>query len=123
MYVAFIGFFCFFYTAIVFNPVDVADNMKKYGGFIPGIRPGRPTADYIDKVLSRITLGGAIYISAVCVLPTILIQRFNVPFYFGGTALLIVIGVAMDTLGQIEAHMLSRHYEGFLKQGRVRGRR
>lgn len=123
MYVAFIVFFCFFYTAIVFNPVDVADNMKKYGGFIPGIRPGRPTADYIDKVLSRITLGGAIYISAVCVLPTILIQRFNVPFYFGGTALLIVIGVAMDTLGQIEAHMLSRHYEGFLKQGRVRGRR
>lgn len=123
MYVAFIVFFCFFYTAIVFNPVDVADNMKKYGGFIPGIRPGRPTADYIDKVLSRITLGGAIYISAVCVLPTILIQRFSVPFYFGGTALLIVIGVAMDTLGQIEAHMLSRHYEGFLKQGRVRGRR
>jgi preprotein translocase subunit SecY len=123
MYVAFIIFFCFFYTAIVFNPVDVADNMKKYGGFIPGIRPGRPTADYIDKVLSRITLGGAVYVSAVCVLPTILIRKFSVPFYFGGTALLIVIGVAMDTLGQIEAHMLSRHYEGFLKQGRVRGRR
>ncbi len=123
LYVAFIIFFCFFYTAIVFNPLDVADNMKKYGGFIPGIRPGRPTAEYIDKVLSRITLGGAIYVSAVCVLPSILIQRFNVPFYFGGTALLIVIGVAMDTLGQIEAHMLSRHYEGFLKKGKIRGRR
>jgi len=122
-YILFIVFFCFFYTAIVFNPIDVSDNMKKYGGFIPGIRPGRPTAEYIDKVLSRITLGGAIYISAVCVLPTILIQKFSVPFYFGGTALLIVIGVAMDTLAQIEAHMLSRHYEGFLKKGRIRGRR
>jgi preprotein translocase subunit SecY len=97
--------------------------MKKYGGFIPGIRPGRPTAEYIDKVLSRITLGGAIYVSLVCVLPTVMVQQFNVPFYFGGTALLIVIGVAMDTLGQIEAHMLSRHYEGFLKKGRIRGRR
>jgi len=123
LYVALIVFFCFFYTAIVFNPLDVADNMKKYGGFIPGIRPGRPTAEYIDKVLSRITVGGAVYISAVCVLPTILISRFAVPFYFGGTALLIVIGVAMDTLAQIEAHMLSRHYEGFLKKGRLRGRR
>lgn len=123
MYVAFIIFFCFFYTAIVFNPVDVADNMKKYGGFIPGMRPGKPTAEYIDKVLSRITLGGAIYVSLVCVLPTILIQKFNVPFYFGGTALLIVVGVAMDTLAQIEAHMLSRHYEGFLKKGRMQGRR
>jgi preprotein translocase subunit SecY len=123
LYVAFIMFFCFFYTAIVFNPVDVADNMKKYGGFIPGMRPGKPTAEYIDKVLSRITLGGAIYVSLVCVLPTILIQRFNVPFYFGGTALLIVVGVAMDTLAQIEAHMLSRLYEGFLKKGRLLGRR
>lgn len=123
LYIGFIIFFCFFYTAIVFNPLDVADNMKKYGGFIPGIRPGRPTAEYIEKVLERVTLGGAIYVSAVCVLPTVLIQRFNVPFYFGGTALLIVVGVAMDTLGQIEAHMLSRHYEGFLKSGRVRGRR
>lgn len=123
LYVGFIIFFCFFYTAIVFNPIDVADNMKKYGGFIPGIRPGRPTAEYIEKVLERVTLGGAIYVSAVCVLPTVLIQRFNVPFYFGGTALLIVVGVAMDTLGQIEAHMLSRHYEGFLKSGRIRGRR
>jgi len=123
LYVGLIIFFCFFYTAIVFNPLDVADNMKKYGGFIPGIRPGRPTAEYLDKVLSRITLGGALYVSAVCVLPTVLIQRFGVPFYFGGTALLIVIGVAMDTLAQIEAHMLSRHYEGFLKSGRIKGRR
>ncbi|MGA7875020.1 MAG: preprotein translocase subunit SecY [Desulfoferrobacter sp.] len=123
LYVGFIIFFCYFYTAIVFNPVDVADNMKKYGGFIPGMRPGKPTAEYIDKVLSRITLGGAIYVSVVCVLPTILIRKFNVPFYFGGTALLIVVGVAMDTLAQIEAHMLSRHYEGFLKKGSMKGRR
>lgn len=123
LYVGFIIFFCYFYTAIVFNPMDVAENMKKYGGFIPGIRPGRSTAEYIDRVLSRITLGGAIYVSIVCVLPTIFIQNFNVPFYFGGTALLIVVGVAMDTVGQIEAHMLTRHYEGFLKSGRIRGRR
>ncbi len=123
LYVGFIIFFCYFYTAIVFNPVDVADNMKKYGGFIPGMRPGKPTAEYIDKVLSRITLGGAIYVSAVCILPTVLITKFNVPFYFGGTALLIVVGVAMDTLSQIESHMLSRHYEGFLKKGRMSGRR
>ncbi len=123
LYVGFIVFFCYFYTAVVFNPIDVADNMKKHGGFIPGIRPGKPTAEYIDKVLSRITLGGAVYISAVCVLPSILIGRFNVPFYFGGTALLIVVGVAMDTVAQIEAHMLTRHYEGFMKKGKVRGRR
>src|SRR6202041_3907976 len=101
IYISLIVFFCYFYTAVTFNPVDVADNLKKYGGFIPGIRPGRFTAEYIDRVLSRITLGGAIYVSAVCVLPTILIQRFNVPFYFGGTALLIVVGVAIDTIGQI----------------------
>jgi len=123
LYVGFIIFFCYFYTAIVFNPVDVADNMKKYGGFIPGIRPGKSTSDYIDRVLSRITLGGALYVSVVCVLPTILIGQFKVPFYFGGTALLIVVGVAMDTVGQIEAHMLTRNYEGFLKKGRIRGRR
>jgi preprotein translocase subunit SecY len=117
VYVALIVFFCYFYTAVTFNPVDVADNLKKYGGFIPGIRPGRPTADYIDRVLSRITLGGAIYVSAVCVLPTILIQRFNVPFYFGGTALLIVVGVALDTVAQIETHLLSRNYEAFMGRG------
>ncbi len=119
LYVGFIFFFCYFYTAVTFNPVDVADNMKKNGGYIPGIRPGKRTADYIDKVLTRITLGGAIYVSAVCVLPSILISKFNVPFYFGGTALLIVVGVAIDTIAQIESHMISRHYEGFLKKGAV----
>jgi preprotein translocase subunit SecY len=123
VYVALIIFFCYFYTAVTFNPVDVADNLKKNGGFIPGIRPGRFTADYIDRVLSRITLGGAIYVSAVCVLPTILIQRFNVPFYFGGTALLIVVGVALDTVAQIETHLLTRNYEGFMRRGRVKSRR
>ncbi|MFZ2041375.1 MAG: preprotein translocase subunit SecY [Desulfobacterales bacterium] len=122
IYVGFIFFFCYFYTAVTFNPVDVADNMKKYGGYIPGIRPGKRTADYIDKVLTRITLGGALYVSAVCVLPSFLIQKFNVPFYFGGTALLIVVGVAIDTVSQMESHMLSRHYEGFLKKGAIRGR-
>jgi preprotein translocase subunit SecY len=124
LFVGLIFFFCYFYTAVTFNPVDVADNMKKQGGYIPGIRPGKRTADHIDKVLTRITLGGAIYVSAVCVLPTILINRFNVPFYFGGTALLIVVGVAIDTISQMESHMLSRHYEGFLKKGgaKVKGR-
>ena len=124
LYVAFIFFFCFFYTAVTFNPVDVAENMKKQGGYIPGIRPGKRTADYIDRVLTRITLGGAFYVSAVCVLPSVLISQFNVPFYFGGTALLIVVGVAIDTIAQMESHMLSRHYEGFLKKGgaRVKGR-
>ena len=114
----------FFYTAVTFNPVDVAENMKKYGGYIPGIRPGKRTADYIDRVLTRITLGGAIYVSTVCVLPSILISKFNVPFYFGGTALLIVVGVAIDTVSQIESHMLTRHYDGFLKKGgsRMKGR-
>ncbi len=123
VYVGLIVFFCYFYTAVSFNPADVADNLKKYGGFIPGIRPGRYTADYIDRVLTRITLGGAIYVSAVCVLPTILMTRFNVPFYFGGTALLIVVGVAIDTIQQIETHLLTRNYEGFMKRGRVKSRR
>ncbi|HUO06003.1 MAG TPA: preprotein translocase subunit SecY [Candidatus Binataceae bacterium] len=125
VYVGLIFFFCYFYTAVTFNPVDVADNLKKFGGFIPGIRPGRYTAEYIDRVLSRITLGGAIYVSAVCVLPTILMQQFNVPFYFGGTALLIVVGVALDTVAQIETHLITRNYEGFMGPGsgrRVRSR-
>jgi len=117
IYVMFIIFFCYFYTAVHFNPVDVADNMKKYGGFIPGIRPGKNTAEYIDRVLTRITFSGAIYVSAVCVLPHLLISKLNVPFYFGGTALLIIVGVAMDTSNQIESHMLTRHYEGFMKKG------
>lgn len=123
VYVALIVFFCYFYTAVTFNPVDVADNLKKYGGFVPGIRPGRFTAEYIDRILSRITLGGAIYVSIVCVLPTILIQRFNVPFYFGGTALLIVVGVALDTVAQMETHLLTRNYEGFMRRGRIKSRR
>jgi preprotein translocase subunit SecY len=117
IYVIFIIFFCYFYTAVHFNPVDVADNMKKYGGFIPGIRPGKNTAEYIDRVLTRVTFAGAIYVSAVCVLPQILIFEMNMPFYFGGTGLLIVVGVAMDTSNQIESHMLTRHYEGFMKKG------
>ena len=116
-------FFTYFYTAVTFNPVDVADNLKKYGGFIPGIRPGRYTAEYIDRVLSRITLGGAIYVSAVCVLPTIMIEQFNVPFYFGGTALLIVVGVALDTIAQMETHLFTRNYEGFMRRGRVKSRK
>jgi preprotein translocase subunit SecY len=123
LYVAMIIFFCYFYTAVVFNPVDVADNMKKYGGFIPGIRPGQRTAEYIDRVLSRVTLSGAIYVALVCLLPTLLIGYFNVPFYFGGTALLIVVGVALDTVSQIETQILMRNYEGFMKRGRIRGRR
>ncbi|MBW2603257.1 MAG: preprotein translocase subunit SecY [Deltaproteobacteria bacterium] len=122
LYIGFIFFFCYFYTAITFNPADVADNMKKQGGYIPGIRPGKRTADYIDRVLTRITLGGAIYVSAVCVLPSVLMTKFNVPFYFGGTALLIVVGVAIDTIQQIESHMLTRHYEGFLKKGGARAK-
>jgi len=122
IYVIFIIFFCYFYTAVQFNPVDVADNMKKYGGFIPGIRPGKNTAEYIDRLLTRITFSGAIYVSAVCVLPQIFMYKLNVPFYFGGTALLIVVGVAMDTSNQIESHMLTRHYEGFMKKGLGRAR-
>jgi len=125
LYVVLIVFFCFFYTAVTFNPVDVADNLKKGGGFIPGIRAGKATADYIDKVLSRITVGGAIYVAAVCVLPTILQKQFGVPFYFGGTSLMIVVGVALDTAGQIESHLISRSYEGFAGAHgpRIRGRR
>jgi len=124
IFVGLIFFFCYFYTAVTFNPVDVAENMKKHGGYIPGIRPGKRTSDYIDRVLTRITLGGAFYVSCICVLPSILITKVNVPFYFGGTALLIVVGVAIDTISQIESHMISRHYEGFLKKGgaRIKGR-
>ena len=122
-YVAMIIFFCYFYTAVVFNPTDVADNMKKNGGFIPGIRPGQRTADYIDRVLSRITLTGAIYVAIICVLPNLLVGSFNIPFFFGGTALLIVVGVALDTVAQIETQLIMRNYEGFMKRGRLKGRR
>jgi preprotein translocase subunit SecY len=125
LYIGFIIFFCFFYTAVQFNPEDVAENMKKNGGYIPGIRPGKRTSEYIDKVLTRITLGGAIYVSAVCVLPTFLMSKFNVPFYFGGTALLIVVGVSIDTISQIESHLITGNYEGFLGRSgskRIKGR-
>jgi preprotein translocase subunit SecY len=118
-----IFFFCYFYTAIIFNPMDVAENMKKYGGFIPGMRPGKRTAEYIDRTLTRLTFVGAIYLSFVVILPDYMIRYLNVPFYFGGTGLLIVVGVAMDTMQQIESHLVMRHYESFLKKGRLRGRR
>src|SRR5512141_818269 len=122
-YVAFIVFFCYFYTAVTFNPVDVAENVKKHGGYIPGIRPGKETSDFLDTVLTKLTFAGAIYISIVCVLPSVLISKFNLPFYFGGTALLIAVGVGMDTVAQIESHLITRNYEGVLKGVRVRGRR
>ena len=122
MYVGLIIFFCFFYTAVVLNPVDMADNMKKYGGFIPGIRPGQKTADFIYKVLTRITFAGAIYLAIVCVIPELLIYKLGMPFYFGGTSLLIVIGVGLDTAQQIENHMLMRNYDGFLGKGSLKGR-
>ena len=122
-FVAFIIFFCYFYTAVTFNPIDVAENIKKHGGYIPGIRPGKETSDFMDSVLTRLTFAGAIYISIVCVLPSILIGKFNLPFYFGGTALLIAVGVGMDTVAQIESHLITRNYEGFLKGVRIRGRK
>jgi preprotein translocase subunit SecY len=120
LYMALIVFFAYFYTAIVFNPVDLADNMKKYGGFIPGVRPGKKTAEYIDHVLTRITLPGALFLAVISVLPDFLIRWFNVPFYFGGTSLLIVVGVALDTVRQMESHLLMRNYEGFLRKSRSR---
>ena len=116
-------FFAFFYTAIVFNPTETADNLRKYGGFIPGIRPGKNTADYLDFVLTRITVIGAAYLAAVCVLPEILIAEFSVPFYFGGTSLLIVVSVTMDTVGQIQSHLIAHQYEGLIKKAKLRGRR
>jgi len=151
LYIAGIVFFTFFYVSIIFNPMEVADNIRKYGGYIPGIRPGRRTAEYIDRILSRLTLAGAIYLVLVCLLPEFLITGFKVQpipwigprvddflntaglswittgmgvnFYFGGTSLLIVVGVAMDTSQQIESQLIMRHYDGFLKKGRIRGRR
>lgn len=123
LYVGLIFFFSYFYTAVIFNPVDIAENLQKNGGFIPGIRPGPKTSEYIYRVLTRLTFVGAIYLSVVCILPEILIKRFNVPFYFGGTSLLIAVGVALDTVSQIESHLVTRSYDGFLKKGRIRGRR
>jgi preprotein translocase subunit SecY len=147
MYVGAIIFFTYFYVSIIFNPVDVADNLRKYGGFIPGIRPGKNTSDFIDSVLSRLTLVGAVYLAVVAVIPEIMISGFhvqtlpfigtfldqnlpewftqglNMDFYFGGTSILIVVGVAMDTLQQIEAQLVMRHYDGFMRRGRLKGRR
>ncbi|MGP1395299.1 MAG: preprotein translocase subunit SecY [Inquilinaceae bacterium] len=123
LFAALIIFFCFFYTAIVFNPQDTADNLKKYGGFIPGIRPGKNTADYIDYVLTRLTLVGALYLTAVCLLPEFLISQYAVPFYFGGTSILIVVSVTMDTVAQIHSHLLAHQYEGLIKKSKLRGRR
>ncbi len=123
IYILAIIFFTYFYTAVIFNPVDVADNLKKNGGYIPGIRPGKSTSEYLDKVLSRLTFIGAIYLCIVCVLPIMLTSKANVPFYFGGTSLLIVIGVSLDTMSQIESHLISRQYDGLLKTGRIQGRR
>ncbi|MDH5767715.1 MAG: preprotein translocase subunit SecY [Nitrospirota bacterium] len=123
LYLSMIFFFAYFYTAIIFNPVDIADNLKKYGGYIPGIRPGQKTSEYIYKVLSRLTFVGGIYLGVVCIIPEILITKFHVPFYFGGTSLLIAVGVALDTVSQIESHLITRSYEGFLKKGRLKGRR
>jgi preprotein translocase subunit SecY len=122
VYIGLIIFFCYFYTAIMINPVDVAENIKRSGAYIPGIRPGKKTAEHIDRILSRITMIGALYMSVVCVLPTLLAVRAGVPFFFGGTALLIVVGVGLDTISQIEAHLVSRQYEGFVQGTRVRGR-
>ncbi len=122
-YAAGIVFFAFFYTAIVFNPKDTADNLKKYGGFIPGIRPGQRTAEYIDYVLTRLTVLGAIYLMAICLLPEILISQYKVPFYFGGTSLLIVVSVTMDTVAQIQSHLLAHQYEGLIKKSKLRGAR
>ncbi len=122
LFVGLIVFFCFFYTAIVFNPKDTADNLKKNGGFIPGIKPGQKTAQYIDSVLTRITVVGAIYVSLVCLLPEILISKLSVPFYFGGTSLLIVVVVTMDTMAQVQAHLMSHQYEGLMKKARLKTR-
>ncbi len=116
IFIGAIFFFCYFYTAVIFNPVDVADNMKKHGGFIPGIRPGLKTSEHIDTILSRLTFYGALYLSFVCILPDYLIKYFNIPFYFGGTSLLIVVGVSLDTMQQIESHLVMRNYDGFEKR-------
>ena len=121
-YAAMIIFFSFFYTAVVFNPEETADNLKKYGGFVPGIRPGKSTADYFDHILTRLTAVGAIYVCLVCLLPEILISKYGVPFYFGGTSLMIIVSVTMDTVTQIQSHLLAHQYEGLIKKARVKGR-
>ena len=123
LYISLIVFFAFFYTSIVFNPADTADNLKKHGGFIPGIRPGKNTAEYLNHILMRLTVIGAAYLSVVCLLPEILISRYAVPFYFGGTSLLIVVTVTMDTVAQIHSHLLAHQYEGLIKKAKLKGSR
>jgi preprotein translocase subunit SecY len=122
LYAALIIFFSYFYTAVVFNPEETADNLKKYGGFVPGIRPGRATADYFDYVLTRLTTVGALYVALVCLIPQILISRYGLPFYFGGTSLMIVVSVTMDTITQMQSHLLAHQYEGLIRKARVKGR-
>ena len=122
VYIGMIVFFAFFYTAIVFNPEDTADNLRKYGGYVPGIRPGKSTADYLDFVLTRLTVLGAAYLAAVCILPEILISQYSIPFYLGGTSLLIVVTVTLDTVGQIQSHLLAHQYEGLVKKSKIKGR-
>jgi preprotein translocase subunit SecY len=125
LYIGMIIFFAYFYTAVTFNPVDVADNLRRQGGYVPGLRPGRQTADYLDRVLTRLTLGGSLYLAVVCILPTVLISAYGVPFFFGGTGLLIIVGVTLDTVAQIEGHLMTRHYDGVVGpgQGPAGGRR
>ncbi len=123
LYISMVVFFAFFYTAVVFNPTETADNLKRYGGFIPGIRPGKNTAEYLDWVLTRLTVTGATYLAAICLLPELLISRYSVPFYFGGTSLLIVVTVTMDTVAQVQSHLLAHQYEGLIKKSRLKGRR
>jgi preprotein translocase subunit SecY len=122
MYAGMIIFFSYFYTAVVFNPTETADNLKKYGGFIPGIRPGSATAEYFDSILTKLTTLGALYLVAVCLLPEILISKYGVPFYFGGTSLMIICSVTMDTITQMQSHLLAHQYEGLIKKSRVKGR-
>ena len=123
IYISMVVFFAFFYTAVVFNPTDTADNLKRYGGFIPGIRPGKNTAEYLDWVLTRLTVTGASYLAAICLLPELLISKYSVPFYFGGTSLLIVVTVTMDTVAQVQSHLLAHQYEGLIRKSRLKGRR
>jgi len=123
LYAGLIVFFAFFYTAVVFNPEETADNLKKYGGFIPGIRPGKATAEYFDTILTRLTVIGAVYLVVICLLPEILISQYGVPFYFGGTSILIVVSVTMDTVTQIQSHLVAHQYEGLIRKARVKGRR
>ena len=123
LYAAMIIFFAFFYTSVVFNPTETADNLKKYGGFVPGIRPGKNTAEYLDFILTRLTVVGAAYLTAISIMPEILISQYGVPFYFGGTSLLIVVTVTMDTVAQVQSHLIAHQYEGLVKKSRLKGRR